>query len=562
MLRLAHLLAPAVLILALAPLLQARPVKLMDRIFLVPAPKKIARAAAPGGMIAFPAAISITGIDKKNPADAGIVETLDTLFATLPGLKTEYAAGSANPAHAYKITFEKSASIRHAEGYQLVSAAGGITIRYATAAGKYYGAQTAYQLLAYAWHGHELILFAEEPAEPGAAAKRYIPLLTIDDAPAYKVRSYMIDMGRAPWSMPLLKRAIRIMGQLKLNTLHLHLYDDQLCSFRFKNLPIGSENPLAIDAGDLRELVRYARQHNVSIMPELESWGHVQSIVYHYPELCGGSGVYNGASFAFGEKTYALLEKMYDEIIACLEDDAAVHVGLDEAEWAVLPGEEDKGHNSTNMIGRIHEIMMRVAAKHGKKITMHLWADHKGRPLPPELEDKVVIQPWRYMEANKDDIVARLAKYGGAGKTPLMMGAGASSQAYNGAYEATRVWCVEGVKYPNILGVTLCMWESNDLAGRITTLYCGADMAWKPVARSKGDPTGEKYRYAKDHEVRKWQLIFPVANPDAINKDRGPEAKTGRYCWPPRAGEPVCAPIMNWTVPKAVASKTDYNEGT
>ena len=101
------------------------------------------------------------------------------------------------------------------------------------------------------------------------------------------------------------------MGQLKLNTLHLHLYDDQLCNFRFANLPIGHENPFSLNAQDLKEIVQYARVYHISVMPELESWGHVASIVYHYPELCGGEGMYAGASFAIGEKTYTLLERMY-----------------------------------------------------------------------------------------------------------------------------------------------------------------------------------------------------------------------------------------------------------
>jgi hypothetical protein len=554
--RLARLLALPFLVLA-AVALSARPVALMNRIPLVPAPKKVAFA---NDMTPFPAAISITGLDANDPDDAGAIETLVNLFATIPAVKTEFTAVSAKPAHAYKIVFEKSAAIKNPEGYRLVSDAAGITIRHSAKPGRYYGAQTLCQLLAYAYHGHEFLLFAEEPAEPDAATKHFVPLLTIDDAPAYKTRSFMVDMGRATYSMDLLKRVIRIMGQLKLNTLHMHILDDQMCGLRFKNLPLGGENPHAITTAQLKEIVRYARRHNISIMPEIESWGHVQSIVYHYPELCGGSGVYNGASFAIGEKTYALLEKIYDEVIGCLEDNAALHVGLDEAAWTVAPGEENNGHTPANMVGRIYEILMRVAARQNKNITMHLWADHGGRPLPDAIKDKVVIEPWRYQEANKDDIIARLAHYGGAGKTPLMMGAGASSQAYNGAYEATRIWCAEGVKYPNVLGVTLCMWESNDIAGRITTLYCGADFAWKPASRSPGDKTGERYRYAKDHEVRKWQRIFPDANPDAINKDRGPEVQSGRYCWPPLAGKPV-TPVMDWVVPKAKASARDYSEG-
>jgi len=52
-----------------------------------------------------------------------------------------------------------------------------------------------------------------------------LPVLHIEDEPRFAIRSFMADMGRAPYSVPLLQRLIRIMAQLKLNTLHLHLLD-------------------------------------------------------------------------------------------------------------------------------------------------------------------------------------------------------------------------------------------------------------------------------------------------------------------------------------------------
>lgn len=528
---------------ALAPTGLAKSVTLMERIPLAPAPKSMTPA---GDMIPFPAAISVHGLDRANPGHQGTFETFAELFAVLAKVPGDFGGAAA-----YRIQFEQTDEIAHAEGYRLLSDATGIKVRYRTAAGQFYGAQTVYQLLAYAYYGTDFLQFSITPAEKDAAEKRFVPLLTINDEPAYPVRSFMADLGRAPYSVALLKRVIRIMGQLKLNTLHLHLYDDQLCGFRFARLPLGRENPFSLSADDLKEVVRFARVHHVSVMPELESWGHVASLVYHYPELSGGEGMYAGASFAIGEKTYALLEKIYDEIVPCLENETAVHVGLDEATWAVLPGEENKGHTPTNMVGRIHDILMRVGERHGKKITMHLWADHGGRALPKEIEQKVVIEPWRYLGADAPSIATNLQKYGGAGKTPLMMGAGANSTAYQGNYEATRVWCQEGLKYPNILGVTLCMWETNDVAGRLTTLYGGAAFAWSPEApkRGKDDLLGERMRQIFDRHMRSWQIIFPVADPAAINLDRGPEVKTGRYCWPPLFNK-VVAPTVDFIAPR------------
>ena len=260
--------------------------------------------------------------------------------------------------------------------------------------------------------------------------------------------------------------------------------------------------------------------------------------------------MYGGASFGVGTKTCALLEKMYAEVVPCLDDNASFHVGLDEANWAILPGEENAGETPVTMVGRIYDILMRVAARHHKRITMHLWADHGGRPLPAEIADKVVIEPWMYQQTDGPSIVNELQRYGGAGKTPVMMGAGASSEAYHGTCDATRIWCTEGLKYPNILGVTLCLWETNDLAGRLVTFFGGADYAWAPTVAPKeqDDPFGEKLRNRMDREMRLWQNIFPIADPAAIDTDRGPEVANGRYARPPFAGKPV-SPTVDPSVP-------------
>lgn len=138
-----------------------------------------------------------------------------------------------------------------------------------------------YQVLAYARHGEEFLHYADFPAE--GWGRFLVPHLTIQDHPAYKVRAFMADLGRAPYSMALLKRLVRLMAQMKLNTLHLHLFDDQLCGFRFEKLPIGHENPFSLNAADLKELVAYARRYHISVMPELKSWGHVQAWSITFP---------------------------------------------------------------------------------------------------------------------------------------------------------------------------------------------------------------------------------------------------------------------------------------
>jgi hypothetical protein len=511
----------------------------MDPLPLRPYPQTLVHA---GRSVPFPTAIAVLGLDAANPAEVAARRTMEQLGALLPGVRCAFDGDAA-----YSIRFLDDASVIHPEGYVLNTDEAGITVAAGTPAGRFYGAQTVYQLLTGIFHAGRFLRFDAAVDARTAAARRAVPVLRIEDEPRYAVRSFMADVGRAPFSLPLLKRLVRILAHLKLNTLHLHLNDDELCGFRFARLPIGRENPFALDAAALTELVAYARSYHVAILPEIESWGHVHSFTYHYPHLRGAAGQYGGSSFGIGEASYALLEKIYDEIVPCLEPVAAVHLGLDEALWAVLPGEEDCGHTPENMVGRLHDILMRVGARHGKKLTMHIWADHGGRPVPAALRDRIVVQPWGYAEQSVPEIIEKVKRYGGTGKPPVMLGAGASWIRVHGDYEATLAWCVEGAVHPNVLGVTLCLWGTNDVAGRLITAYAGADCAWSPAtpAHVPGPAPVESLRNALDQQMRQWQILFPEADPAAINADRGPEVELGRYMWPPRAGEAV-APTADY----------------
>lgn len=516
-------------------------IELMNRIPLVPYPKTLNYK---GDKIPFPKAISIIGLSIKDNEQKRTIETLDELFDQLLNVTYNYDGN-----HPFKIQFLRKENISNKEGYELISTGKGITIYAVNATGEFYAAQTLYQILAFSYWGCEMLDVSEIPAEKDAAVKRFIPLLEIKDEPQLQARSVMLDLGRATFTIPYIKNIIKIIAHLKMNMLHLHLYDDELNGFRFSNSSLGEENPFAINSDELKEIVNYARSFHVTIIPELESWGHVGSILYHYPELFGAIGMWGGYSFGIGEKTFDLLEKMYEDVLLCLEDDAIIHVGLDEATWAVLPGEEDKDYTPTKLVGKIYDILMKLAKKHNKKITMYLWADHGGRPLPERIENKVVIQPWKYKESDKSKIIETLKKYGGENKTLLMMGGGISSACYSGDYGATRIWCQQGVKYPNVLGINICIWGTNDIAGRIISLYGGADFAWSPETPKliNGDNTGEDLKRSINRKMRKWQAIFPEASSKNLNKLRGEETFLGKYVNPPMSFQPV-APTVNFRI--------------
>ena len=117
----------------------------------------------------------------------------------------------------YKIKLRISDKIKEKEGYKLTLNDRGVEIVAADDTGLFYGTQTLLQLFV-------------------MPRINTLPCIRIHDWPRYKLRSFMIDMGRAPYSMALIKRTIRILSRLKMNLLHLHLNDDQLCSIKFKPL--------------------------------------------------------------------------------------------------------------------------------------------------------------------------------------------------------------------------------------------------------------------------------------------------------------------------------------
>jgi hypothetical protein len=229
---------------------------------------------------------------------------------------------------------------------------------------------------------------------------------------------------------------------------------------------------------------------------------------------------------------------------------------MDEANWTVLAQDKNKGHTPTNMVQKIYDLLQASAKKHKKTVTMHLWADHGGRPLPEKIKNKVVIEPWKYRHNDEAKIESNMQIYGGAGKTPVMMGGGWSSAHLEGSYEATRIWAREGLKYPNVVGITNCMWEGNDVEGQLIGLYGGACYSWnpaKPINNPTRDPLWEDVRCNMFKRMRHWQHYFVDARADNINADRGEEVRYGRFAFGTRAGEVVAPTVdfhLRFKVPK------------
>jgi hexosaminidase len=243
----------------------------------------------------------------------------------------------------------------HPEGYELVVTSRGVRIQSATPAGLFYGVQTLLQLL---------------PPDIESATRREdawsIPCVHIVDYPRYAWRGLMLDVSRHFFAKDFVEQYIDRMARYKMNVFHWHLTDDNGWRIEIKGLPqltqVGAwrvprlarwgtreaprEGEAATDGGfytqdDIREVVAYARQRFVTVVPEIEMPGHSLAALAAYPELSctggpfqvnPGSNFYEKVDNAFcpgNEKTFEFIDKVFSEL-APLFPSEYVHIGGDE----------------------------------------------------------------------------------------------------------------------------------------------------------------------------------------------------------------------------------------
>lgn len=242
------------------------------------------------------------------------------------------------------------------EGYRLASGPDGVEIAAAGPAGAFYGAQTL-----------RLLLPAETlRAAPVRAYDRLeVPGLEILDRPRFPWRGQHIDVVRHFLPLPWLERLVDLIALHKLNTLHLHLTDDQGWRVEIEKFPrlteVGAwrrESPVGYytegvrdgkphggfyTQDDLRELVAYAAERFVNVVPEIELPGHAQAQIAAYPELGNTdeplepwtSWGINDHIVNVEESTVQFYRDVLDEVLEIFPS-RYVHIGGDEApktEW-------------------------------------------------------------------------------------------------------------------------------------------------------------------------------------------------------------------------------------
>ncbi|HEX2532358.1 MAG TPA: beta-N-acetylhexosaminidase, partial [Chitinophagaceae bacterium] len=341
-----------------------------------------------------------------------VTNYLKDRFATIAGYTVAVNGGGTGPAIRLQLSSPAEAEIGK-EGYRLSVKPEGVTIRANEAAGLFYGVQTLLQLLP-----KEI-----ESKVPMARLSWDIPSVEITDFPRFGWRGLMFDVSRHFFTKEDVKQYIDQMVRYKYNLLHLHLTDDEGWRIEIKTLPkltqvgawsvpkvgyFGNFTPPAKDEprtyggfythDDIRELVRYAQDRFVNILPEVDVPGHSLAAIASYPELSctPGADKYvvrsgekimewpaNGHFYALvdntlcpaNEKVYQFLDKVFTEV-AELFPFEYIHMGGDETAknfWEKNPQilalmKKEKLKNMDEVQSYFVKRVEKIVASKGKKV--------------------------------------------------------------------------------------------------------------------------------------------------------------------------------------------------
>ena len=243
----------------------------------------------------------------------------------------------------------------------------------------------------------------------------YLSGVKIQDQPRFPWRGLLIDVGRHFEPVEVLKRNLDGMAAVKLNVFHWHLSEDQ--GFRVESKKYPKLHQLGSDGNyytqdQIRDIIAYARDRGIRVVPEFDIPGHSTSWLVGYPELGSAPGpytierrpgIFEPALDPTREDVYKFLDGFLGEM-AALFPDAYMHIGGDENEgkqWdrnpAIQAYMQAKGIKDNHALqAYFNTRLLKILQKHGKK--MIGWDEI----LQPELPKDVVIHSWRGTAALAD----------------------------------------------------------------------------------------------------------------------------------------------------------------
>jgi hexosaminidase len=341
------------------------------------------------------------------------------------------------------------------------------------------------------------------------------PAIAIQDNPRFPWRGLMIDVGRHFIPLDVLKRNLDGMAAVKLNVFHWHLSDNQGFRVESKKFPklqeMGSDD-LYYTQDEVRDLIAYARERGIRVVPEFDMPGHSTAWFVGYPELASGPGpyeierkwgVFDPAMDPTEERTYKFLDVFIGEM-AALFPDQYFHIGGDEVngkEWDANPKIQAfmRAHGfktNQDLQAYFNTRVQKIVAKHGK--TMVGWDEI----LRPDLPKDIVVQSWR-----GQDSLAAAAKLGYRGILSYgyyldLMWPASRHYAVDPMSDAAANLTAEEKK--QILGGEACMWSEyvspENIDSRIWPRAAAiAERLWSPQGM-----TDANSMYQRLQQISRW----------------------------------------------------------
>lgn len=245
---------------------------------------------------------------------------------------------------------EKNDRLPSPESYTLSVTPERVLVQATSGAGLFYGMQTLLQLL-----------------QPSATSYS-VASVEIEDTPRFAYRGFMLDVSRHFSTKEFVKKQIDALAYYKINRLHLHLTDAAGWRIEIKKYPLltefaawrpeanwkkwwnGDRKYVRFDEpgasggyytqDDIREILDYARQHYITVIPEIEMPSHSEEVLAAYPQLSCSGEPYKNSDFCVGnEETFTFLENVLTEVMELFPSEY-IHVGGDEAgksAWKTCP---------------------------------------------------------------------------------------------------------------------------------------------------------------------------------------------------------------------------------
>lgn len=424
---------------------------------LMPQPSQL--STQEGGLVIAPSFSIVADHFRNARLDSAIARSLGRIEnRTGVSIPSSPAADAASAALVISVdgAGETIQSIEEDESYSLEVTSSSAHLRAATVVGAMQGLATLEQLI------------------QSDASGYFIPAVMIHDTPRFRWRGLMIDCARHFIPADVLRRTLDGMASVKLNVFHWHLSEDQGFRIESKAFPklteLGSDG-LFYTQEEAREIVAYARDRGIRVVPEFDMPGHTSAWFVGYPEIASAPGpfhierkfgVFDPVMDPTRENTYKFLDTFIGEMAAIFPDHF-MHIGGDEnngVEWKANPRIQSfmREHNlkdTAALQNHFNQRLLKLLEKHGKH--MIGWDEI----LTPDLPKDIMVQSWRGF-----DSLAAGARNGyngilSAGYYLNLMSPAAEHYMVDPLPEGTDLSTEQQAR---ILGGEACMWEEQTSA--------------------------------------------------------------------------------------------------